>query len=667
MIKIINYIQWKLYLIISYIKWLGYFIFRLLIENNILKKMFNNIKDLYFWILLFFLVFFYFYVSIKFFINWYFVFNFETLSSKFIDIIAVNIELYHKTSVVLLFIIFLSYFKKISDFTQKYLINWTIFLLLLWINLAIFLNTWKNFAYDFFVLNYIGLISLSFLWFWIIASEVKAILNIDKQNSNKAYYINSYKKIYNKTYKNKYNNFNNTEEYVTLKYEHYKDYIEEAKKFNNIEKNYIKPINDDPITLWWDIFWYDNFSKSIYDIISWINTKDLKWSYSIWIVWEWGLWKSSIINLLYEDYIDGRNNFIFYKFNPWNYTKENILEKFLTDFSKNLDNKIFSKQILSYLSLLSEINWNFKILTSFLNNFFKDKTLNDIKNDINDYLWNLDKKIIIVIDDLDRCEPDEVIMMLNIIKNLWDFKNVIYLVSYDKKHIIEVLEKKWFEWIYIDKIINIEKYIIKPTSKQLEEYFFKEFENILWNINYKFNSDEVKQVIKENIIIFSTENLRFIKKILNHINLVLQLDDNKTKVLNFSVNDFSKLVLVNYIKLKDYVFFVNSLNIAISIELKNVYKENYTLLSDKIIEEYRQSFIKTLWIEAPLDKTSWIISIKSSYSNFPSWLNWLKSTMKSLENDKESQWYKRAEKQYLEEKAKYEKLKENIDFIKEFS
>lgn len=666
--KIINYIQWKLYSIISSIIWFIYFICRFLIEFFNIKTFFNNIKDFYFWILSFILVVFYLNLLINFFINWYFDFNLENVVFKFINMIKLNIDLYRHTSIVLLFIIFLVYVKDIFVFTQKYLVNWKIFWLLLWIYIAIFLNIWKNIIYDFLIINGIFKIHILFLWFWGIAFELKLISNIDNKKTNRAYYINSYKKVYNKTYKIEYNNFNNLEEYLILKYKHYKDYIEEGNKFNNIQKNYIKPINDDPINLWWDIFWYDFFSKNIYDIINWINTKELHWSYSIWIVWEWWLWKSSIINLLYDNYIDGRNNFIFYKFNPWNYTKENILEKFLTDFSKNLDNKTFSKQILSYLSLLSEIDWKFKILTSFLNNIFQDKTLSDIKDDINEYLGNLDKKIIIVIDDLDRCEPDEVITMLNIIKNLWDFKNVIYLVSYDKKHITEVLEKKWFEWIYIDKIINIEKYLIKPTSEQLEEYFLKEFENILKNIDYKFKSEEINQVIEENKIIFSTENLRFIKKLLNHINLVLQLDNNKTKVINFSVDHFSKLVLINYIKLKDYIFFTNAIHILYSSNNYLHYeRENNPLTTRKINSDYRDSFLKYLSIWLSQWKDEIMITINSLYNNFPFFINQLESEMKSLENNKESQWYKNAEKQYLDEKNRYEKLKKNIDFVNNFS
>jgi hypothetical protein len=78
---------------------------------------------------------------------------------------------------------------------------------------------------------------------------MKGISNMDKRKEDKAYYINSYKKIYNKTYDSRYRNFQNLEEYITLKSEHYKKYREEAKKFNNIQANYIKPINDDPINI----------------------------------------------------------------------------------------------------------------------------------------------------------------------------------------------------------------------------------------------------------------------------------------------------------------------------------------------------------------------------------------------------------------------------------
>ncbi|NUJ98174.1 hypothetical protein HGA92_05315 [Candidatus Gracilibacteria bacterium] len=487
-----------------------------------------------------------------------------------------------KTSYLIFSFIIIKNFLKIYNFIQKYLINLPNFIIL--IGIIYFSPNYNNITFNLF--------SIIFTIF-ILFGEIKILLNTDKKKSTNAYYIKSYKKIYNKINPKDFSNSKNIKEGLITKFKHYKKYSRESKIFNNIQSNYIKPLNDDPISLGGDIFGYHNFVKNIYDIINGIDTSELKGSYSIGIVGEWGSGKSSIINLLYDDFIDGRNNYIFYKFNPWNYEKDNIVEKFLTDFSKILDNNYFSKEIKSYLSLLTNLDGKFKIL----NALFKDENLNTIKDNINKYLGTIDKKIIIVIDDLDRCEPEEVIMMLNIVKNLGDFKNVIYLVSYDKKHITKILEDRGFEGIYIDKIINIEKYLIKPTKEQLEEYFLRNFENILEIIGCKFTSEDVKIVLNGFDTIFNSENLRFIKKLLNHINLILQLEDNKEKILNFNNKDLYNLILINYVKLKDYTFFSNCISIFYSLKKEPyIFKDKNPLETNKVNIDFNKKFIFLLGI-----------------------------------------------------------------------
>jgi predicted KAP-like P-loop ATPase len=44
-------------------------------------------------------------------------------------------------------------------------------------------------------------------------------------------------------------------------------------------------------------------------------------------------------------------------------------------------------------------------------------------------------KYILVIDDLDRCTPNEVVNLLDSLKIFLDFKNVIVIVAVDRRHI----------------------------------------------------------------------------------------------------------------------------------------------------------------------------------------------------------------------------------------
>jgi len=57
-----------------------------------------------------------------------------------------------------------------------------------------------------------------------------------------------------------------------------------------------------------------------------------------------------------------------------------------------------------------------------------DKTLNDLKKDLNDLLQKRKKKLIIVVDDIDRLNHKEIKQMLQLVKINADFPNTIYLL-----------------------------------------------------------------------------------------------------------------------------------------------------------------------------------------------------------------------------------------------
>ncbi|MDD5213482.1 MAG: P-loop NTPase fold protein [Candidatus Gracilibacteria bacterium] len=361
-----------------------------------------------------------------------------------------------------------------------------------------------------------------------------------------------------------------------------------------------------------------NIAKKVYDLILGIKLESLQNSYSIGIVGEWGIGKSGIVNILKNTWLENRSDFIYYEFNPWNFEKKDLIANFFDDLSKKLGIGNIGGLLKSYSSIISSIESikSYGFIKDTLSIIIPDKTLDKRKEEINNKLKESNKRIVISIDDLDRCEPDEVIMMLNLIKNLGNFKNIIYLVSYDKENIIRILDEKKFGKDYLDKIINTEIYVQEAKFQELNSFYNKGLDRIFRNIyinsidNIIEENDLFKIDIKEIFrFIFSTvdgtlivngffisknleifrfsllgENLRFIKKFLNHLNIILQLifknKDTKEQfivLINDSIKggnvvyDFISIFLsLNYMKIKDYKFF-NLVN-----EHRNYVRNNFT-------------------------------------------------------------------------------------------
>jgi predicted KAP-like P-loop ATPase len=68
-------------------------------------------------------------------------------------------------------------------------------------------------------------------------------------------------------------------------------------------------------------------------------------------------------------------------------------------------------------------------------------TLDELRENLRTLLRSLnDRRVLIVVDDLDRLTPSEASEMVSLVKSLGDLPNVIYLLSYDQKNLEKLLD-----------------------------------------------------------------------------------------------------------------------------------------------------------------------------------------------------------------------------------
>lgn len=483
-----------------------------------------------------------------------------------------SIAIYQKISIILILIlgavILMNFDNLLLSFYQGELQKEIWDKLIIWLKIASWFMLFGNFIKLFWlfiklVLNWVFIIFYviftillnieNSIYFNVIISLITPLLTMTM------IFIFLYRPIYT-DYSVKYNYFNLW----------YKESKNDWKKFNSFlnsqlrkEPNNIAIILDNPILYKSDdLFWHKNIADNAYNLIRWINVDS--WSYSIGLIWEWWLWKSSIIGILKESKLKLDSNIILHEFNPWNYTKSDLINSFITEIATKVNKRDLTKLLIKYTELLSWINstaWAIIKLVKSL--FWNEKTIDEIRKQIGEELGKTDKKLVVIIDDLDRCEPEEIITMLNVVKNIGNFSHVIYLISFDKLHIIEALNTKWFHEDYIEKIINTEIHVPLPDKETKANYFSQKFTEILWEV--WFREDWIKESC-ENIIntwtswldeIFEKENLRLIKKLLNKLNVNFKLvyNSNNKRCELLSKEDIANIVLINYIKIKHLDFY----------------------------------------------------------------------------------------------------------------
>jgi len=188
----------------------------------------------------------------------------------------------------------------------------------------------------------------------------------------------------------------------------------------------------------------------------------------------WGSGKSTVLNYVvhYLDQISEDNRPVVVTFNPWWFSgQENLARAFLGQLQAVLPSK-------------SE---NFKKLGELLGNFAegvggivdlsgmtggaggklgrliqmvtkrKPKDVPALKSKIGKILEEAGKRILIVVDDIDRLTPDETRQLFTVIKALADFPNVIYLLAFDRNVAAKAIKQQSGlpGKQYLEKIIQV--------------------------------------------------------------------------------------------------------------------------------------------------------------------------------------------------------------------
>lgn len=260
----------------------------------------------------------------------------------------------------------------------------------------------------------------------------------------------------------------------------------------------------------------------------------------------WGSGKSSIINLLESELGE---EVIILKFNPWNFPSKNQLilsffDELLTTINKyDFDTKIkvfLSKYKSKMLDSAIDIGSSYFKPVKFISIFNKNEeytTLNDLKSSLKEAFKN-QKKILIIIDDIDRLNPDEIKEIFQLVKSLADFPNIIYLLAFDKDYVNYAL-KDWnissedysHSEDFIDKIVQVPLVVPKFDEIDLYKIFSSKMDTLEEHHGNIGNMD--KELIF-NLLIPYFKNIRDINRYFNSLDFNLSAIEE-----NIHFNDFA--------------------------------------------------------------------------------------------------------------------------------
>lgn len=367
----------------------------------------------------------------------------------------------------------------------------------------------------------------------------------------------------------------------------------------NIEKNSIALLEEAEVS--YDLLDRQSVINQLYNTI--INCYPSR-TFTIGLNGQWGSGKTTIINnvlkLIKDNNIEGL--FVIVRFDPWKYNDERamlkgLIEQIMINIDLNPEIEDLDRLVNSIIDVVfSDSKNSFK---SILNSGIKNiQSKIKVENIINNYLLKHGKRMMLIIDNLDRIDSNKIKFMLKIISTTLNLKNTINLLLYDDSIIQKELDKYFgtdgLNVKYMDKIVQLKIDVPEIDSNKIEE-----LKNAISN-NLMYDNEPIiqKELLSKLIFNDIRELKRFINNTLSSLtssNILLTDNyvDNSNTLDFLNHNDLINLEFIRSKNPKLYYDIWENKNFYISDDRKydtDLYTLDYNRLNKSAKEYFEQLF-----------------------------------------------------------------------------
>ncbi|BAB80993.1 KAP family NTPase [Clostridium perfringens] len=339
----------------------------------------------------------------------------------------------------------------------------------------------------------------------------------------------------------------------------------------------------------YDLLERNNIIEKLYEAIVNCNPKR---KFIISLEGNWGSGKTTILNIVSKKINDNNKDIkIISSFDPWSYNDQ--ISMFRSMFDILLKETGISYSIGKTKRLVNDI-YNILFSTKYtkgikdLNFFNHDKTteIEKMKKMINNYLHISNKRIVFIIDNLDRAEKENIILLFKLVNNVFNFEYVTYILSFDDNKLKKILENQLdIDYEFISKIVQLPIKIPPLDLEVKNEVISTCFKNII-RLYGEDNLEKYNDLINSlsKLIIDMRDFKRF-------INSVVSVHYKNCEMLN--PIDLISIELINFYNKDLYISIKENPKYYISSDL--IYFNEYFLASiqsKKFNEEGKEYFDK---------------------------------------------------------------------------
>ncbi len=220
----------------------------------------------------------------------------------------------------------------------------------------------------------------------------------------------------------------------------------------------------------------------------------------------WGDGKTTVLNLLHAD-LDNSTDTVAVEFNPWRFTDEPAM---LSGFFRVLAGSIRAKLTTKGEDIAG---WVEKVgrYASVVDHRFgtaadiaaanAEAGLEELRARLFDALATADKRIIVLIDDIDRLDKHETQTLFRLIKACADFPNVCYVLAFDDTAVAKALGERYGAGdeqsgrAFLEKIIQVPLKLPVAAKDDLRSLCFDQVNAALTATGVDLTRDQVGEFI----------------------------------------------------------------------------------------------------------------------------------------------------------------------------
>lgn len=232
-------------------------------------------------------------------------------------------------------------------------------------------------------------------------------------------------------------------------------------------------------------------------------------SFVVSVYGKWGEGKSSVLNFIKNE-LTNDDSVIVVDFNPWLFTNEDqLLLSFFNVVAAGIERPLKShkekvgKTLLDYADAIGTLGSLMglpagKEVSKVLGNNLSKITIDEYKDRVNQALKDVDKRVVVVIDDIDRLSITEVQIIFRLIKLVANFNNTIYLLSFDDELVASALDPTYSKggYDYLEKIIQLPLRLPKAQLSAVRKYTVEALSVALDTHGILIDEDESQRFIR---------------------------------------------------------------------------------------------------------------------------------------------------------------------------